>query len=248
MRQIVKCIKEIGELDIDLLNRLNIGVEIQDFTEPNLSEEERTRIIENYKKTLKDINGIKALHGPFLDLKPSSPDLLIREVSYKRYLDTINAATELNMDYLIFHSQINPHLNEPFISNLNNIQAKDFWNQIFNETDFKGTILIENIFEETPVMLRDYIEIVKFPNIMINLDMGHAKVGDATLEDWILSLKDHILYMHIHSNNGRFDQHLPPSSEEIKMLYDLLDKYKINPILSLEYKIHDIENEINKYL
>lgn len=248
MRKIVQCIKQIDELDMDLFNRLNMGVEIQDFTEPNLSEEERTNIIENYKKAFQDFNGIKALHGPFLDLKPSSPDRLIQEVSYKRYLDTINAATDLDIDYLIFHSQINPYLNEPLISNLNNRQAKDFWNQIFSETDFKGTILIENIFEETPVMLKDYMEIVKFPNIRINLDMGHAKVGNATLEDWIISLKDHIVYMHIHSNNGQFDQHLPPSAEEIKTLYDLLDQYKINPILSLEYKIHDIENEINKYL
>ena len=35
-----------------------------------------TRI--TYKKAFQDFNGIKALHGPFLDLKPSSPDRLIQ--------------------------------------------------------------------------------------------------------------------------------------------------------------------------
>lgn len=248
MRQIVKCIKSIDELDVDLFNRLNIGVEIQDFTEPNLSAEEKDKIIEDYKKALNNFKGIKALHGPFLDLKPSSPDILIREVSYKRYLDTINTASQLGIDYLIFHSQINPQLNEPFISNLNNVQAKEFWNKILKETNYNKTIVIENIFEETPKMLRDYIDTVNTPNIKVNLDMGHAKVSKASLEDWIISLKNHISYMHIHSNNGLYDQHQAPDTKEINTLFYLLDKYDIQPLISLEYKINDIEEEIKKYL
>ncbi|MDR7870489.1 MAG: TIM barrel protein [Tissierellaceae bacterium] len=247
MRQISKCIKTIDELDVDLFNSLGLGVEIQDFTEPNLSEEKRKEIIKDYKIKLQDFHGLKAIHGPFLDLKPSSPDLLIREVSYKRYLDTINAATELNVDYIIFHSQINPQLNEPFLSNLNNHQAKEFWDRILVETEFEGTIVIENIFEERPNMLKDYINIVD-SNIKINLDIGHAKVGNSTLEDWIMMLKEHIAYIHIHSNNGLYDQHQPPTLTEIKNLYNLLDKYEINPVLSLEYNIDNIEKEINKYL
>lgn len=248
MRQIVKCIQSIDDLDVDLFNRLNIGVEIQDFTEPNLSVEEKDKIIDDYKKSFVNLKGIKAMHGPFLDLKPSSPDPLIREVSYNRYLDAIKAATELDIDYLIFHSQINPHLNEAFISNLNNVQAKEFWDKILKESNFKGTILIENIFEETPKMLKEYIDIVSFPNIKINLDIGHAKVSKASLEEWIESLKDHISYMHIHSNNGLSDQHQAPDHKEIKTLYNLLDKHSIQPLLSLEYKISDIEEEIKKYL
>lgn len=248
MRQIVKCIRSIDELDVDLFNRLDLGVEIQDFTEPNLSDSEKNKIVKDYKDAFKKFKGIKALHGPFLDLKPSSPDSLIREVSYKRYLDTMNIAAELEIDYIIFHSQINPHLNEAFISNLNNLQAKDFWDKILNETKYKGTIVVENIFEEGPKMLRDYIDIVGRPKIKINLDMGHAKLAKASLEDWIISLGDHISYMHIHSNNGLYDQHIAPLDNEIRTLYHLLDKYNIQPIISLEYKINNLEEEIKKYL
>lgn len=248
MKKLVKCISSFDELDVDLFNRLNIGVEIQDFTEPNLSSEERRKIIDNYKIAFESFEGIKSLHGPFLDLKPSSPDLLIREVSYKRYLDAINIATELDLDYIIFHSQINPYLEEPFISDLNNRQAKDFWAKILGETSFNGAILIENIFEETPKMLKEYIEIIDFPSIKINLDIGHAKVGKASLEEWIQSLNGSISYMHIHSNNGLYDQHLPLSTDEIKTLYYLLDKYNIQPVLSLEFKVNDIEEELKKYI
>ena len=83
--------------------------------------------------------------------------------------------------------------------------------------------------------------------VKVNLDMGHAKVGKASLEDWIISLKNHISYMHIHSNDGLYDQHQPPNTKEIKTLFYLLDKYDIQPIISLEYKINNIEEEIKKY-
>ena len=227
---------------------MNIGVEIQDFTEPNLSLEEIDATINQYKDIFKGFDDIKALHGPFLDLKPSSPDKLIREVSYNRYLYTLKAAKKLEIDYLIFHSQINPCLNQPFLRELNNKQSKAFWEDILKEVpDYKGLILLENIFEESPLMIKELIETINLPNIKINLDIGHAKLGKVTLEEWIRELKDHIYYIHVHSNDGIYDNHQSPTKDEIENLYYLLNKYHINPILSLEYKIKDLEEEVKRY-
>lgn len=230
------------------INKLNIGIEIQDFTEPNLSEIEIRSIVERYKKAFINFKGIKSLHGPFLDLKPASPDLCIREVSYKRYLTSLNIAAELEMDYIIFHSQINPYLNQPSLKLLNNRQSKEFWDEILSETRYRGIILIENIFEETPEMIKEYIETIDRNNIRINLDIGHAKLGKVDLEQWIRELKDYISYMHIHSNDGVHDSHQTPNELEIKNLYQLLEKYDINPVLSLEYDIEHLEQEIKKYI
>ncbi|WP_195837914.1 sugar phosphate isomerase/epimerase family protein [Tissierella pigra] len=247
-RKILKTISTIDSLNMEEIEKLNIGIEIQDFTEPNLSLNEINMIIHRYKAKLKEFKNIKALHGPFLDLKPSSPDKLIREVSYNRYLYTINAAKELNIDYLIFHSQINPYLNQPSIRKLNNIQSREFWEAILKEVpDYKGIILLENIFEETPSMLKELIETINLPNVKINLDIGHANLGKVTLEEWIKELKDYIFYIHIHSNDGLYDNHQAPTLGEIKELYYLLDKYNINPVLSLEYNVDSLEEEIKKY-
>lgn len=246
-RKIIKTISNMGELNIEELKLLNLGLEIQDFVEPNLSLEDRKNLIDSYKEKFKGFNGIKALHGPFLDLKPSSPDKDIREVSYKKYLYTLKAARELDMDYLIFHSQINPYLNDPSLRRLNNMQAKEFWLKILGEVDYKGIILLENVFEESPAMLKELIEIIDLPNIRINLDIGHAKLGQLPLEVWIRELRDYICYLHIHSNDGKYDLHQKPTMEEIEELYYLLDKYNLNPILSLEYKIENLKEEIRKY-
>lgn len=247
MKNILKTVRDIDEFHIELFQRLDIGVEIQDFTEPNLTRKEMVSIIDGYRKVFSRFEGIKALHGPFLDLKPASPDLQIREVSYKRYLNAIYAAEQLGIDYIIFHSQINPSLNEPFIENLNNRQSKEFWVKILKETGYRGTILVENIFEESPEMLKKYIETVNMPNVRINLDIGHSKLGKVDLEYWIRELRDYIEYIHIHSNRGVYDEHISPSTEEIEKLYFLLDKYDIDPLLSLEYKIEYLEEEIGRY-
>ncbi len=247
-RKILKTVVTMDDLNVEELKTMDIGVEIQDFTESNLSIDKKTEIVNFYKKEFKELDCIKALHGPFLDLKPASPDKDIRSLSYRKYLDTIKIARQLDMDYIIFHSQINPYLKDPMIKDLNNRQHRDAWIKLLKEaSDCKATILIENIFEEEPAMLKELIETINLPNIKINLDIGHAKLGKASLEEWIRELKEYIAYMHIHSNDGLYDIHIGPSQEEIDRLYDLLDKYNINPILSLEYKIGNLKEEIEKY-
>src|SRR5690606_16765858 len=129
---------------------------------------------------------------------------------------------------------INPNLNEPFISRLNNTQSKEAWEGILKEAkDFKGIIVIENIFENNPAMLKELIQTINLPNIKVNLDLGHVKLGNEPLENCIKELKEYTYYIHLHSNNGVYDQHLKPSQEEINSSYELLAKDKINPAIAL---------------
>ena len=248
MNKIIKCIKTIDDFDIVEYKKLKIGVEIQDFTEPNLSQNESIKRMDRYRKLFKDFSGIKSMHGPFLDLKPASPDPLIREVSYKRYLDTIHIGNQLDMDYIIFHSQINPYLNHPSLVDLNNRQMVEFWNKILKEIKhYKGIILIENIFEEEPYMLKKQIKAINMENIKINLDIGHARLGKVSLETWVKELKQYIGYLHIHSNDGEYDTHGSLSIKEIEELYEILNKYDIKVPLALEYNIKNLEEELSRY-
>jgi len=245
LRDILKCISTIDEFNAEEYNRLNIGVEIQDFTEPNLSEEEIASLVKRYKELFKGFNKTKSMHGPFLDLKPSSPDEDIRRVSFNKYLRTLKIATELDMDYVVFHSQINPFLNQPILVELNNQQSREAWHSLINESiDYKGIIVIENIFEESPYMIKELIEIIGLPNIKINFDIGHARLGNVSLENWIKELKDYIAYVHLHSNDGVHDLHQIPSDIEISVIVKLLDKYGIDPVIALEYKTKDASREI----
>ena len=75
---IVKCISTIGEFLPREFKNLNIGVEIQDFTEPNLKDNEIENLVCEYKKLLR-FSPYKSLPWTFLDLKPASPDKDIRK-------------------------------------------------------------------------------------------------------------------------------------------------------------------------
>lgn len=247
MVKIVKCVKNIIDFNLDEFNKLNIGVEIQDFVNFSLNGILMENRVIKYKELLYNFNNIISLHGPFLDLKPISPDPDIRRISYNKYLKALIIAKELNSDYIIFHSQINPHLKEPNLIRMMNSKTKEFWVEILDESDYEGVVLIENIFEDDPQLLKEYIEAINMPNIRINLDIGHVKLNEVSLENWIAELKDYIEYIHIHSNNGKYDEHKSPTEFEILKLNHLLKKYNINPVLGLEYTTENIENEVNRY-
>ncbi|MCF6459839.1 sugar phosphate isomerase/epimerase family protein [Clostridium sp. Cult3] len=246
--QIVKCISTIEEFSPVEFETLNIGVEIQEFVEPNLKDDEIENLVYEYEKLLKNFSHTKSLHGPFLDLKPASPDRDIRNISYKKYLRTLEIARELDMDYVIFHSQINPWLNEPYIKSLNNNQNKDFWHHILEDIKgFKGQIVLENIFEDDPLILKELIETIDFPNIRVCLDIGHAKLRTSKpLEKWVKELGQYVEYVHLHWNEGLYDEHVRPEDEDISYVKELLSKYNTNPIVALEYKVNDLKRETQR--
>ncbi len=244
--KIIKCISTIEKFNKEEFEKLSIGVELQDFTWPDALDSGWEENLIKYKKALKGFSNTLSMHGPFLDLKPVSPDKTIREVSYNRYLTTLTIGKELDVDYLIFHSQINPWLNEPRIKEINNNLNREFWRKILQEINgFDGTILIENIFENDPLLLKELIDTIDLPNIKVCLDIGHAKLRtNKDLEEWVKVLKEDIEYIHLHWNNGFYDEHNRPVEKNITYIKGLLEKYKVNPRIALEYKANDLQKEV----
>ena len=248
-RKIVKTIMTHEHLDLEEIKRNNLGIEIQDFTEPNFSLEEIDEIVGIYYEKLKDFKGLKAMHGPFLDLKPASPDKDISSLSIKKYLKALEIASKLDLDYIVFHSQINPNHIEEFVRDLNLRQNAESWKDINERAmDYKGTIVLENVFEKEPEILRELLDYIGLDNVKVNLDIGHAKLGQVSLETWVKSLKDYIVYSHIHTNDGKYDRHLPITREEYRTYMEILDKYGLDPVISLEYKIDNLDIEMDKFI
>ncbi len=248
-RKILNTIYTYEYLDLEELDRYGLGVEIQDFTDPSMTDQVYDRTMDFYRKAFKDYRGIKSMHGPFIDLKPSSPDRDIKDVSRKKYRMALNVARELEMDYIIFHTQINPNHIGKTVREFEKEENTKFWKETLDLfKDYKGTIVLENVFEKEPELIKELIDSIDRPNLKINLDIGHARLGQEELEEWIRILGSRIAYMHIHSNDGKYDLHQPATREEVEELYYFLDKYGLDPVLSLEYNIEDMEEEIKKYI
>lgn len=239
--KLTNCNSYIDYFNKEDYRNLDIGVELQDFTQPELLDGDYRARVNSYKEKLENFKNTISIHGPFLDLKPASPDMEIRRVSKDKYKKALISAKELNADYIVFHSQINPWINEAFMRNLNNEMQRDFWVELLEEVDYKGTIVIENVFEDKPLYIKELIETIDIENIKLCLDIGHSKLNSKSkLEDWIYDLREHIAYVHLHWNNGEYDTHDYPSDENLKYIFKLLKKYKINPRLAMEYEVKDL--------
>jgi hypothetical protein len=77
-------------------------LELQDFIMPdNLDNSE---IIDEYLGMLSGFNGEITLHGPYLNLAPTSIDNKVKEVAELRYLQAVEAANKFGADQLVIHS------------------------------------------------------------------------------------------------------------------------------------------------
>lgn len=70
--KLIKAVRTIADFDLNLFNELNLGLELQDFTEPCLTDSEIYSLLNEYEKKLPSLKGIKSMHGSFIDLNIAS--------------------------------------------------------------------------------------------------------------------------------------------------------------------------------
>lgn len=245
--KLVKLIGDINKSNIDEINNLGIGVEIQSFPQ-NILDEDYSTIIRDCKNKLKNFSNVISLHGSSFDLNPGSTDKKVIELTKYRYMQSVEIAKEIGAKYVIFHSQLNPLLSVEKIRKLKLDNQIKFWQDFMNEIDdIDVTILLENEYDENPEEILYIVESVNSPKLRICLDTGHILAYSKTsLEEWIVSTKDFITYIHLHFNDGKNDSHSKPSNEQLIYFKNIIEEAEINPILSLEYIFENEVEEINR--
>lgn len=234
-------INQIKKLELE---DLDIGIELQCFPQHKL-DESLDSDIEIVSKKLKNFNGHISLHGASFDLNPGSTDSRILEVTKYRYEQAIEIAYKLGARHVVFHSQINPLVLDYINKKKMDLQIK-FWMDMIPLLSSKDiTVVLENEYDET---FHDILYIVNSVNskyLKACLDIGHALAySKCSIEDWIKNLDKNLEYIHLHWNDGHSDEHNPPSDYDLIYLRFILDKYKLNPIIALEYSVDNLHKEI----
>jgi sugar phosphate isomerase/epimerase len=205
-------------------------LEIQDFIMPDNLEKNRDVLLGEYKCLLKDYEGTLTLHGPYIDLHPTSFDPLIREVSIQRYRQTLMVAKALNAEFMVIHSDYD--LNKVYEGYEDYLLQQNIalWENLIKEFEDAGiTAVIENIHNKTPHLIKRIIHEINSPYLKACLDTGHAHVfGKSNLVEWVDEYKQYLAYIHLHDNNGEKDQHLPIGEGNIDFK-DLFDKLRKKP-------------------
>jgi sugar phosphate isomerase/epimerase len=177
------------------------------------------------------------IHAAFMDLNPGSVDRAIRETTRKRVEQTLEVASLLRAQVVVFH---------PGYSRLSYGSAVEAW--VANTVSFwqlqiprirqAGCVVaLENIFEEEPSTLLQVFTQLDTTLFGHCFDSGHFNMFcTVPMEEWFAALGSLIIESHLHDNHGAADEHLPVGEGEIdfQKVTDLLKQYAPQAVWTLE--------------
>jgi sugar phosphate isomerase/epimerase len=236
MKYILLCDWDNYKYVASIARRNNVGIEFQSFCEPEILDNPKQTILEH--QAYKDVV-YKTMHGAFYDLRPGSYDPLVREVARKRILQSLEVARELNICDVVFHHGYVPNTSNPEEWTRRSVE---FWKGILEQTPERIRLHLENVFEDTPEVIKRLVDRIKSPRLGICLDIGHAYAfSETSVSEWVETLGLRISYVHIHDNNGKKDEHLAigDGSIPIKRVLDALETHSKEALWALEQALED---------
>jgi len=194
------------------LEELNVGIELQSYglkgvTSPLLWEEK----IKQHKKIIENFRGRISIHGPFVGIRYTQRDYLLKKAVKKRMQFTYEMVKELKPEILVLHSGIDGDIKKWQLEDFWLKETTKFWKNEIKKYEEKGIkIVIENLVEEEPDMLIELCDAVNSNYFAVCMDIGHLNVfSKLSPSDWIKKMDKRLQYVHLHDNNGEKDEHLP---------------------------------------
>lgn len=198
---------------------------------------------EDLTRTLRRAGLRIAVHLPFMDLSPGSPDDLILLASRQR----LAAAFSLCRCYAPEHMVGHPTYYADVWGG--NVQAwlercAETWSALLRNWPERPPLHLENTFEGDPEPLALLVDALS--------DAGHAEVGACfdvghwhsfahgvrhqDMRRWVAALGPRITHLHLHDNDGSTDQHLGLGKGCIDFaeLFRLLQEHGAAPAATME--------------
>lgn len=235
-----------------LAKELKVGIEISRlplYKTKGLTLEDTIKII---KSDLEDFDNRITLHAMFSDVNVSSGDVLIREMSQQRCLQSFEVGKEINADTVLFHTGYKGTLHYGSIESFKkNFIA--FWKDFITEFEKAGIIaVIENVFETSPQFCYELFEGIGSSNLKLAIDTGHVNLyaQETKVVDWIKLYGENLHHLHLHNNFRKNDDHfnLTNGTLHFEEIFESIKQEKCNPTFVLEmFSEEDIRKSVEIY-
>jgi len=193
--------------------------------------------IETVISVLRDKKLKCTLHGPYQDLSPGSPDPKIREVTFKRFLQTIELADRLKPELVVFHPGFDHRRFQGVIDQWFT-HSLDTWNRVLRYSEeVEVPLALENVFEFAPDHLLQLVSNIGSPKLGLCFDTGHYNVfAKRPLSRWIEMFRPFLMEVHLHDNHGKLDEHLALEEGNFPFgeFFELLRRSESSPIFTIE--------------
>ncbi len=177
------------------------------------------RVLEQERTWFEDLAGrlrqqaiCCTVHLPFIDVRPGSPDRMIRDASRQRLEMALEIASLFAPKRLIAH----PH----YFGSVNGNDFKSWlresariWSGLIEKLPADAMLCLENTHESKPDQLVALAAELDPAKSGICFDVGHwfsfAKGHKRrNLAEWLEALSPYLKHLHLHDNDGSKDQHL----------------------------------------
>ncbi|VAV84429.1 hypothetical protein MNBD_DELTA01-1068 [hydrothermal vent metagenome] len=149
------------------------------------------------------------VHGPFMDLSPGAVDEVVRCASVERYLQAIKAASYLGARSIVLHADYDDRRFDDDVDMWLSQSLRTWPGVAAIASDAGMVIAAENIFETGPEPLKRLVEAVDLPDFGLCLDVGHLNIfSKVSTREWLIQVGAYIKELHLHDNNGGYDEHL----------------------------------------
>ncbi len=201
---------------------------------------------ENNAALLDAANRPRALHLPFFDLQPGSIDPLAREAAYERLNLAFEVARIYKPRHLIGHVSYDQIL---YVKSYDAWveRAAEVWASLLDGWPGHPPLFLENVFETNPahvaglpLAIREFLD-PGDESVGFCLDIGHwhsfaQGAKRENLEEWLEAAAPVLGHMHLHDNDGSFDDHKGPGAGTIPFdaLFAGLDKRGLSPTFTFE--------------
>jgi sugar phosphate isomerase/epimerase len=190
-----------------------LGIELAEFCTAYNMDAQFAEWDEKARANMDGI-GLASFHAPFNELCPAAIDPLVVDVARRRYAQALKLMQGYGIDKMVVHSGYIPLVyDKTYFTD----RSVEFWGEFLREHPGEYTLLLENVMEDTPDMLRDIVAGVDDGRMGLCLDIGHAGtiVSDLPMGKWIDGMARFLRHVHVHNNYRQYDDHNPPGDGHI---------------------------------
>lgn len=222
--------------NIEFLKENNLDVEVMMYDTAWIRNFPREEVEAMGRRLEAERIGV-SVHGPLFDLNPGGQDRIIREYTKFNFMRSLNVSSLLRAKIIVFHLGLNPLIPSEYRETWL-MRSMKTWKPVVNHAKRLGIIIaIENMFLSSPQLLQRVLEMVDSPYMRACLDVGHVNVYSVVpLEEWIDSLGEYIVKVHINDNDAESDLHLAfgEGNVDFQNVYRLLAERDVRALMTLE--------------
>lgn len=235
-------VEKVSEAFLAELSALGLGIELSHFSNPaHLDADTLAEDIKRHHRLLRSFEGEKSMHGAFYDLNLTARDERIVSVCRFRIQESIDIATELELDKIVFHTNFVPSSRSGYLAYWQQKQIR-FWSEFVPVLEARGiTAFLENTREEDAGHIAEIVSGLGSERIKVCYDTGHSHCFTESKippVEWVRGYGAQLGYVHLHANHGLTDDHIAFTEGNIDFsgFFEALSACSPMPLLIIEVK------------